>query len=124
MSKLYHGLCGVLFCGAAVGFAYGSYALGLWLAVGCIGCGARAMLDDRVKGVPGVTAAIERQRSEAHETAAGLMQVLDALSTRLAKIESRCEGMNTYLSALNTVRASPARVQSPLRPPSGAGPRG
>lgn len=110
-------LTALLFGGAGVAFSASLYALGIWLALGTVACGALALSAAWFSDRPATLAALDAL------TQAQALAGVEVMA-HLKHIEGKCEFLATHLSVLSTARTAPGRLQSPLRPPSGNGPRG
>lgn len=102
----------VLFTGAAAAFACSLYALGCWLAFGCVSIvtlGLTAsMRADRPETVQAIRDAAESQRA-----------ALEAVTARLTSIENKAQFLTASFTSAFPSRQAGAPMRSPVRPPMG-----
>lgn len=114
-----------LFAGAGYAFSVGHLPVGLWLAFGAVCCGSVLLLQGWFADRPATLSALDRlaqvmsnELDSMHKSHEVDRATADA---RLKAIEDRTQFIALNVQALQP-NARP-RMQSPLRPPSGAGPR-
>lgn len=114
-----------LFAGAAWAFDTARGVLGAWLAFGAVCCGAVLLLQHWFADRPATLVALDRLAQVMSDELDGMHKSHEAdraiADDRLKAIEDRTQFIALNVQALQP-NARP-RMQSPLRPPSGAGPR-
>lgn len=126
MTKHFLTLAGVsLFAGAGYFFSTGGWPVGLWLAFGAVCCGAVLLLQHWFADRPATLVALDRLAQVMSDELDGMHKSHEAdratANGRLKTIEDRTQFIALNVQALQP-NARP-RMQSPLRPPSGTGPR-